>query len=321
MRADSLAGQIIAVVSRRAPVFQLSPADSMTRKIGALMSRRASRIRSRPHETGSARASNLSDRSWNSGAPTENQTGRRVLKEQSYPGDEPEEECAVTVATTSNLDLEVQSAEDGRFTRTVAIALIGFLAALAAAIFPLLTAGYQSPGSPPSWVSPSPGDPCDLERLSDYWNQPASTNYNESIFSKKQRPVVYAQVGSGGYPEISVKGSLGSDFQIPPGQVLYLVRRPDAETNDTFGNPGNGRYYPAAHVVPTADGCWEDDNRSLGYPGAKGIGQDYMLVLVSRSQAAKFPADRAAKGWDGYSASQWRAIDATDVMSFYVATA
>ena len=72
--------------------------------------------------------------------------------------------------------------------------------------------------------------------------------------------------------------------------------------------------------TPTSAGCWEDDNRPVGYPGVKGIGQIYLLVLVSRDQAAKFPADRKAKDWDGYSQDQWRAINTIDVMSFNVST-
>ena len=73
-------------------------------------------------------------------------------------------------------------------------------------------------------------------------------------------------------------------------------------------------------MTPTSAGCWEGDNRPVGYPGAKGIGQLYILVLVGRDQAAKFPADRAAKGWDGYSQDQWRALNFIDVMSFNVPT-
>ncbi|MGW2689540.1 hypothetical protein ACWC6I_41070 [Streptomyces sp. NPDC001414] len=108
---------------------------------------------------------------------------------------------------------------------------------------------------------------------------------------------------------------------MPAGQVLYLVRRPDPNTRDTFGHSGNNRYYPVTPVTPTSAGCWEDDNRPVGYPGVKGIGQIYMLVLVGRDQAAAFPADRKAKDWDGYNQDQWRAINSIDVMSFNVSTA
>ncbi|MDJ0465477.1 hypothetical protein [Streptomyces sp. H27-C3] len=120
-------------------------------------------------------------------------------------------------------------------------------------------------------------------------------------------------------PEVSVKGQLNLD--VPAGQVLYLIRRPDPKTKDQEGNPGNNRFYPATPVTPTSAGCWEDANRPVGYPGVKGIGQTHMLVLVGRDQAAQFPADRKSGDWDGCSHDQWRAINTIDVMSFYISTA
>ncbi|MBK3641425.1 hypothetical protein [Streptomyces sp. MBT33] len=207
----------------------------------------------------------------------------------------------------------------------IVIAAIGALAVVAAATIPAMLnrhttvdpTGTESPTfSAPNSVQ---DDPCDLDRLGDYWVQPPSQRYNETLFASHQRPRVFSQVSPDSNPEVSVKGRLGID--VPAGQVLYLIRRPDPKTKDTFGNPGNNRFYPATSITPTSAGCWEDDNRPVGYPGVKGIGQIYLLVLVSRDQAAKFPADRKAKDWDGYSQDQWRAINSIDVMSFNVSTA
>lgn len=220
-----------------------------------------------------------------------------------------------------------ETEESGGGKNGIKIAVIAGLAAVAAAVIPaVLTHDGKTPdpthGTPTS-VTTSPNltlaDPCDLDRLGDSWYQPPASRYNESLFANRQRPAVYSTVTPDANPEISVKGQLNLD--VPAGQVLYLIRRPDPKTKDTFGNPGNNRYYPATPVTPTSAGCWEDDNRPVGYPGVKGIGQIYMLVLVGRDQAAKFPADRAAKGWDGYSQDQWRAINSIDVMSFNVSTA
>ncbi|MCC9707969.1 hypothetical protein E4N62_23545 [Streptomyces sp. MNU76] len=200
--------------------------------------------------------------------------------------------------------------EEGNSGRIrILIAVIGSLAVVAAAVIPVLLNRADEP----------PGEPCDLDRLGDYWVQPPSQRYNQALFADRIRPRIYSQVSPDSNPEVSVKGQLNLD--VPAGQVLYLIRRPDANTKDTFGNPGNNRYYPATPVTPTSAGCWEDNNRPVGYPGAKGIGQIYMLVLVGRDQAAEFPADRKAKNWDGYSQDQWRAINSIDVMSFHVSTA
>lgn len=218
-----------------------------------------------------------------------------------------------------------EAGERGNGKTRIVIAAIGGLTVVAAAAVPVLL--NQGTSGPPASQSVSTAtsaettenDPCDLDRLGDYWNQPPSQRYNEALFANRQRPRVYSQVSPDSNPEVSVKGQLNLD--VPAGQVLYLIRRPDPKTKDSFGNSGNNRYYPATPVTPTSSGCWEDDNRPVGYPGVKGIGQIYMLVLVGRDQAAKFPADRKAKNWDGYSQDQWRAINTIDVMSFNVSTA
>ncbi|MEU3341937.1 hypothetical protein [Streptomyces sp. NPDC006668] len=321
MRADSLAGQIIAVVSRRAPVFQLTSAGSMARKIDTIISRRATQIQSRPYQNVSAKAPKPKDRSRFSDLPGESSTGGRARKKRTNLGDETERLRTAGISTISKPDPEVQIYEHGGFTTRISLAIIGALAAVASAIIPAVLTEHQvdsPPAPPPGSISSS--DPCGLERLGDNWIQPASEDYNELVFSGQHRPVVYTQVSPDSDPEVSVKGNL-SGLKVPPDEVLYLFRRPDSKTKDAFGNPGNGRYYPATPVTPTSDGCWEDDNRPVGYPGSRGIGQEYMLVLVSRGQAAKFPADRAAKGWDGYSASQWRGFNDLRIMSFYVSTA
>ncbi|MFI1678385.1 hypothetical protein [Streptomyces sp. NPDC020607] len=208
------------------------------------------------------------------------------------------------------------------------IAVVGGMAVVAAATVPVLLNQDHGKSDPPlsdSLTSAGTGadaagkDPCDLDRLGDYWNQPPSQRYNGTLFANRQRPRVYSQASPDSNPEISVKGQLNLD--VPAGQVLYLIRHPDPKTKDTFGNPGNNRYYPATPVTPSSAGCWEDSNRPVGYPGVKGIGQTYLLVLVGRDQAAQFPADRKAKDWDGYSQDQWRAINTIDVMSFNVSTA
>ncbi|MFE4967570.1 hypothetical protein [Streptomyces sp. NPDC056660] len=220
-----------------------------------------------------------------------------------------------------------ETEESGGGKTRVVIAAIGGLAVVAAAAIPLLLSQQTEPPRPqpsqtPTHIETSPltpaDDPCDLDRLGDYWTQPPSQRYNETLFADRQRPSVYSQVSPDSNPEVSVKGQLNLD--VPAGQVLYLIRRPDPKTKDSFGNPGNNRYYPATSITPTSAGCWEDDNRPVGYPGVKGIGQIYLLVLVSRDQAAKFPADRKAKDWDGYSQDQWRAINTIDVISFNVST-
>ncbi|MFD8309415.1 hypothetical protein ACFV29_44995 [Streptomyces sp. NPDC059690] len=215
---------------------------------------------------------------------------------------------------------EQQGESEGRsgLKGRIAIAVIGALAGVAAATIPVLLNQPGPPTHTSTNSSPTTDDPCDLDRLGDFWVQPPSQRYNESLFASRQRPRVFSQVSPDSNPEVSVKGQLSID--VPAGQVLYLIRRPDPKTKDSFGNPGNNRYYPATSVTPTSAGCWEDDNRPVGYPGVKGIGQIYLLVLVSRDQAAKFPADRRAKDWDGYSQDQWRAINTIDVMSFNVST-
>ncbi|MEV7890240.1 hypothetical protein ACWD3I_46975 [Streptomyces sp. NPDC002817] len=203
----------------------------------------------------------------------------------------------------------------------IKVAIIAGIAAVAAAVIPVVLIhdeGSNPPRPTTSSVDPTGDDPCDLNRLGDSWNQPPASRFNVSLFANRLRPSVYTVVSPGSSPEVSVKGQLSLD--VPAGQVLYLIRRPDPETKDSYGNPGNGRYYPATPVTPTSAGCWEDDNRPVGYPGVKGIGQLYILVLVGRDQAAEFPADRAAKGWDGYSQDQWRALNFIDVMSFNVPT-
>ncbi|MER5450951.1 hypothetical protein ABT052_41770 [Streptomyces sp. NPDC002766] len=215
---------------------------------------------------------------------------------------------------------EQQGESEGRsgLKGRIAIAVIGALAGVAAATIPVLLNQPGRPTGTSASSSPATDDPCDLDRLGDYWVQPPSQRYNETLFASRQRPRVFSQVSPDSNPEVSVKGQLSID--VPAGQVLYLIRRPDPKTKDSFGNPGNNRYYPATSVTPTSAGCWEDDNRPVGYPGVKGIGQIYLLVLVSRDQAAEFPADRRAKDWDGYSQDQWRAINTINVMSFNVST-
>jgi len=228
---------------------------------------------------------------------------------------------------TATPDPQSEPEERGGGKTKITIAAIGGLAVVAAAVIPILLNQRTEPpivqtSTTPTTMAtspvPAPDDPCDIDRLGDYWTQPPSQRYNETLFADRQRPSVYSQVSPDSNPEVSVKGQLNLD--VPAGQVLYLVRRPDPKTKDSFGNPGNNRYYPATSVTPTSAGCWEDDNRPVGYPGVKGIGQIYLLVLVSHDQAAKFPADRKAKDWDGYSQDQWGAINTIDVMSFNVST-
>ncbi|MEU6199755.1 hypothetical protein [Streptomyces sp. NPDC047061] len=230
-------------------------------------------------------------------------------------------------ATTGN---EPQGGGNGRSdNRTkILIASIGAVAAVAAATAGALFAqngDTREPSKGSSIATPvSPAietdDPCDLQRLADSWNQPPSQRYNETLFANHDAPRVYTQVGGPARsPEISVKGQM--NLNIPAGQVLYLVTRPDPDSKDEYGHPGNGRFYPGTPVSPTSDGCWEDDNHSVGYPGVEGISETYLLVLVGSDQAAKFPADRKAKDWDGYSADDWRAISKIDVMNFHVSTA
>ncbi|WP_033279503.1 hypothetical protein [Streptomyces sp. NRRL F-525] len=218
--------------------------------------------------------------------------------------------------------------EDGKSdNRTkITIASIGALAAVAAAAAGAWFAhdGGDTGGPPTSSSVAAPAstaaeDPCDLKRLADSWNQPPSQRYNETLFANHDAPSVYTQVaGPARSPEISVKGQMS--LNIPAGQVLYLVTRPDPDSKDEFGHPGNGRYYPGTPVSPTSSGCWEDDNHSVGYIGVEGISETYLLVLVGSDQAAKFPADRKAKDWDGYSADDWRALTKIDVMNFHVPT-
>ncbi|WP_020133478.1 hypothetical protein [Streptomyces sp. 351MFTsu5.1] len=207
----------------------------------------------------------------------------------------------------------------------IVIASIGALAAVAAATAGALFAQTGDPKEPPNGISvaaPNPSeseDPCDLQRLADSWDQPPSQRYNESLFANHNAPRVYTQVGGPARsPEISVKGQMS--LNIPAGQVLYLITRPDPDSKDEFGHPGSGRFYPGTPVSLTSSGCWEDNNHSVGYPGVEGISETYLLVLVGSDQAAKFPADRKAKNWDGYSAEDWRAITKIDVMNFHVST-
>lgn len=188
--------------------------------------------------------------------------------------------------------------------------LIAGVAAVAAAAVPLLV--RSDPPHPPT-------DPCDLDRLTGFWAQPPSERHNEALLADHQTPRVYTRVSTDSNPEVSVRGRLNLD--VPAGQVLYMVRRPDPGTRDQEGNPGNGRYYPVAPVTPTSRGCWEDDARPIGYPGAKGIGQIYLLVLVGQDRAASFANDRTARDWDGYSPGQWPASNSISVLSFPVSSA
>jgi hypothetical protein len=227
---------------------------------------------------------------------------------------------------TATPEPQGETSEGGSGKTRIAIAVIGGVVAVATAVITAVLSQHGGPPGPgPTSIETSSGrplsedDPCDLNRLGDYWTQPPAQRYNETLFTDHQRPSVYSQVSADSNPEVSVKGQF--HLNVPAGQVLYLIRRPDPKTKDSFGNPGNNRYYPATPVTPTAAGCWEDNNRPVGYPGVKGIGQIYMLVLVGRDQAADFPADREAKGWDGYSQDQWRAINTIDVLSFNVSTA
>ncbi|MEW1642388.1 hypothetical protein [Streptomyces sp. NPDC091219] len=226
---------------------------------------------------------------------------------------------------------------DGKHDNTtrILIAVIGALAAIgAAAAGAYFAQDADSKGTTDSRTGSSASvsasasaslsaedeDSCDLRRLADSWDQPPSQRYNETLFGNRRPPHVYTQVGGPARsPEISVKGQLSLD--IPAGQVLYLVTRPDPDSKDEFGHPGNGRFYPGTPISPTSGGCWEDDNHAVGYPGVEGISETYLLVLVGSDQAAKFPADRKAKGWDGYSAEDWRSITKIDVMNFHVSTA
>ncbi|MGW1210292.1 hypothetical protein ACWD5F_11700 [Streptomyces sp. NPDC002499] len=228
--------------------------------------------------------------------------------------------------TTSN-EPQGEGGRSANRTR-ILIASISALAAVGAATAGALfahdgdTKDQPTGSSISTQVSPElkTEDPCDLQRLADSWNQPPSQRYNETLFANHEAPRVYTQVGGPARsPEISVKGQMG--LNIPAGQVLYLVTRPDPDSKDEFGHPGNGRFYPGTPVSPTSSGCWEDDNHPVGYPGVEGISETYLLVLVGSDQAAKFPADRKAKDWDGYSADDWRAITKIDVMNFHVSTA
>ncbi|MGR3875662.1 hypothetical protein ACUXZZ_44805 [Streptomyces graminifolii] len=207
----------------------------------------------------------------------------------------------------------------------IMIASIGALAAVSAAAAGSFLAESGGTAAPPASVSPTfsssvgAEDPCDLHRLADSWNQPPSQRYNQALFENHDAPRVYTQVGGPtSNPEISVKGQMSLD--IPAGQVLYLITRPDPDSKDEYGHPGNGHFYPGTPVSLTSSGCW-DNNTSVGYPGAQGISVTYLLVLVGSDQAAKFPADRKAKDWDGYSAVDWRAINKINVMNFRVSTA
>jgi hypothetical protein len=202
--------------------------------------------------------------------------------------------------------------EGGKLSRRNAIvtALIAGVALVAAAAVPLLLS--SDPPHPRA-------DPCDLERLTGFWTQPPSERHNEALLAGHRSPRVYTRVSTDPDPEVSVRGQL--DLDVPAGQVLYLVRRPDPGTRDQEGHPGNGRYYPVAPVTPTSQGCWEDDARPIGYPGAKGIGQLYLLVLVGQDRAASFTSDRTARDWDGYSPDQWSASTTISVLGFPVPSA
>ena len=212
-------------------------------------------------------------------------------------------------------------------TRILIASLSALATVAAAATGALVAQNGDSDESPPGSSVSTPGssvvgpeDPCDLKRLTDSWNQPPSQRYNETLFANHEAPLVYTQVGgSARSPKISVKGQMS--LNIPAGQVLYLVTRPDPDSKDEFGNPGSGRFYPGTPIVPTSSGCWEDDNHSVGYAGVEGISVTYLLVLVGSDQAAKFPVDSKAKNWDGYSAAGWRAITKIDVVNFNVSTA
>lgn len=232
---------------------------------------------------------------------------------------------------TTNNEPQGESSRNDNRTK-VLIASIGGLAAVAAAGVgawlaqggdghgPTTSSSVSAPVEPRAETSSGTQDPCDLQRLADSWNQPPSQRYNETLFANHDAPRVYTQVGGPARsPEISVKGQMS--LNIPAGQVLYLVTRPDPDSKDEYGHPGSGRFYPGTPVSPTSGGCWEDDNHSVGYPGVEGISETYLLVLVGSDQAAKFPADRRAKDWDGYSADDWRTITKIDVMNFHVSTA
>ncbi|UJV43587.1 hypothetical protein CVT30_30440 [Streptomyces sp. AMCC400023] len=174
---------------------------------------------------------------------------------------------------------------------------------------------------PESTVSATPSsDPCDLDRLEgaeESWVRPAAQRPHPKLLADR-KPSVLTRVDGDANPGISVRGRL--QVSVPDDQVLYLVRQPDRNTRDEEGRPGSHQYYPAALVTPDGDGCWGDTNRQVGYDGAKGITEIYYVCLVSREQADRFARDRAADGWDGYGAHQWRSVGATDVLSFRVPT-
>ncbi|MFD4522772.1 hypothetical protein ACFWP7_02295 [Streptomyces sp. NPDC058470] len=164
------------------------------------------------------------------------------------------------------------------------------------------------------------GDPCDLDRLEaagELWVRPPAQRSNSKLFADK-KPRVLTKVSQDQNPAISVRGQVS--LTIPAGQVLYLVRQPDRNTKDQFGNPGSNQYYPATTVTPDSDGCWEDNNRSLGYDGQKGITEVYYLSLVGQTQADKFAKDREVDEWDGYNNAQWQDVGVIDVLEFRVPT-
>lgn len=203
--------------------------------------------------------------------------------------------------------------EADKKSKAVRIAVIGAIGAILATTIPvLLTRDDEKPTRS--------SDPCDLDRLEaagELWIRPPAQRSNSKLFADK-KPRVLTKVSQDQNPGISVRGQVS--LTIPAGQVLYMIRQPDRNTKDQFGNPGSNQYYPVTTVTPDSDGCWEDNNRSLGYDGQKGITEIYYLSLVGQAQADKFAKDREIDEWDGYNNAQWQDVGAIGVLEFRVPT-
>jgi hypothetical protein len=87
---------------------------------------------------------------------------------------------------------------------------------------------------------------------------------------------------------IHVSGRMDSKAPLPPGHFFRELAHPDPKTKDTFGNPGNDRYFPGPTITPDVHGCWDLGTTPIGHKGSQGLIWDFDILLVDEATAKAF---------------------------------